>query len=300
MRQEQCPNCATTAKNGTHLAIINCHNCGIDWTYLVEDIQAEALYEDEVYAIVDNRKSVFERIIFSEASKVIHTVESLLKSSKQLSVLDFGCGKGQFLVQAKSSGWHTLGIETAAARATFAQKKYGLEVLNTYYSNGKVASQPFDVITLLHVLEHLPQPISLLQTLVEDNLKEEGVLVIEVPNAQSLQAKIAGLDWMHWDIPKHLSHWNEKSLEKSLRPLGFVVKKRQYYSLHLGVLGMLRALMGKFGYRENIIVDLKGKKKPKTVLLVAALLPLAWILELFAVSTKKGGILRLYFQRENE
>lgn len=299
MRQQQCPNCATTTDFGRHLALVKCTNCGIQWTYLKEDIQADALYEDEVYAVVDNRKSVFERIIFSEATKVIHTSQSLLRSSNQLSVLDFGCGKGQFLMQAKSFGWQTLGLETAAARADFAKKKYGLEVLNTYYEGGKLSSHAFDVITLLHVLEHLPEPMQLLQSLVEHNLKKEGVLVIEVPNAQSLQAWIAGKDWMHWDIPKHLSHWNEKSLEKALLNIGFYKKKTQYYSVHLGVLGMLRALMGKFGYNGNIIVDLKGKKKLGTLILLGILLPLAWIFELVAVGIKRGGVLRVYFQRGN-
>ncbi|UJP65996.1 class I SAM-dependent methyltransferase [Mongoliitalea daihaiensis] len=300
MRQQQCPNCATTTNSGTHVALIQCSTCGIQWTYLKEDIQAEALYEDEVYAVVDNRKSIFERIIFSEATKVIHTAQSLLTASNDLSVLDFGCGKGQFLMQAKSLGWKTLGVETATARAEFAQQKYGLDVLNRYYEGGKLASQGFDVISLLHVLEHLPQPMQLLQSLVDNNLKQGGVLVIEVPNAHSLQAKIAGKDWMHWDIPKHLSHWNEKSLEASLQKIGFYKKKVQYYSVHLGVLGMLRALMGKFGYQGNIIVDLKGKKHWKTLILLGLLLPASWLLELFAVGTKQGGVLRVYFQRGYE
>lgn len=300
MRQQHCPNCTTKPINyPKHLAKVHCHTCGIEWTYLSDDIQAEVLYEDEVYAVVDNRKSVFERIIFSEASKVIHTVQQLLRLSRKLSVLDFGCGKGQFLAQAKAHGWHTVGIETAQARANFATEKYGLAIINEYYKQGKVLDGSFQVITLLHVLEHLPEPIKLLNELINSNLAQDGVLVIEVPNAASWQAQLAGDFWMHWDIPKHLTHWNEKSLTDALKKIGLVPLKTQYYSVHLGVLGMLRALMGKLGYRGNIIVDLKGKKKLGTLLMVAALLPVAWIWELLAVGAKQGGVLRMYLKKEH-
>ncbi|MGY6522142.1 MAG: class I SAM-dependent methyltransferase [Mongoliitalea sp.] len=299
MRQQQCPNCTTPQKSHEHLTKVHCVTCGIEWTYLSEDIQAEVLYEDEVYAVVDNRKSVFERIIFSEASKVIHTAQQLLGLSENVSVLDFGCGKGQFLARAKEQGWKTVGVETAQARATFAKEKYGIEVINEYYKGGKVSKGSFQVITLLHVLEHLPQPMQLLSELVDSNLEEGGVVVIEVPNAASWQAQLAGDDWMHWDIPKHLSHWNENSLTLALKKIGLTTAKTQYYSLHLGVLGMLRALMGKVGYRGNIIVDLKGKKKIGTLVMVAALLPLAWIWEILAVGFKKGGVLRMYLKKEH-
>ncbi len=300
MVQQQCPVCTTPAKAQKHLTKVLCDSCGVLWTYLSEDIQAKALYEDEVYFVVDNRKSIFERIIFSEASKVIKTVQKLIEPSNKPAILDLGCGKGQFLACAKEKGWKTLGIETAKARADFAKEKYGIEVINQYYEGGIVSHGSFQVITLLHVLEHLPRPMELLAQLVDYNLVRGGVLVIEVPNATSWQAKIGGEDWMHWDIPRHLTHWSEESLTAALETLGFKIQKVQYYSLHLGVLGMLRALMGKFGYKRNIIVDLKRKKQIGTLLMVGILLPFAWLLELLAVGAKKGGILRLYLKKKND
>jgi SAM-dependent methyltransferase len=218
MRQTQCPVCQTPTNNfPTANSLISCPSCKVKWTYLPEEFDAEALYSDEVYAVVDNRKSIFERIIFSEAKKVLNKAKKLNPEAKRL--LDFGSGKGLFLYVAESMGWDGIGVETSQDRANFAIEKYGVKVLSEYYSQGKIEGGNFDLITLNHVLEHLPDPIALLEELLKENAK--GLLYTEVPRENSWQAKIAGSNWMHWDIPKHLSHWNEEALGNEIGKLGF-------------------------------------------------------------------------------
>ncbi|MBM3426894.1 MAG: class I SAM-dependent methyltransferase, partial [Bacteroidetes bacterium] len=220
MRQLLCPVCHTppsfSPNSGSR---IPCSSCNVCWTYLPETIDAAALYRDEVYAVVDNRKSIFEKIIFSESRAILKQAKKLLRQAHLL--LDFGSGKGQFLAVAKTLGWQGLGIETEAARGEFAREKYGVDVQIAYYQNGLVGKSPVDLISLNHVLEHLPEPISLLQELVKHNLSKGGLLYLEVPRADSWQAQIAGDAWMHWDIPKHLSHWTEPVLTTQLEALGF-------------------------------------------------------------------------------
>lgn len=298
MRQEKCPVCHAKGEVGLpDLSIQKCDNCQVSWTLVSEDIDLDALYEDKVYAVVDNRKSIFERIIFKEAEKVIKTVAGILNRTKPIKCLDFGSGKGQFLLKAKEAGWQTLGIETAKERADFSKEKYGLEVMEEYYQSGKIADGEFDVISLNHVLEHLPQPIQLLQELTEKNLKPGGVLIVEVPNLESWQSHIAGNKWMHLDIPKHLTHWNEQVLTQKITALGFDKIKSQYFSVHLGVLGMLSALLGNLAYKGNIIYDLKNRKNPGLLIGIALILPLSFLLESLAASLKKTGIIRLYFKK---
>ncbi|ERM81311.1 hypothetical protein P872_10530 [Rhodonellum psychrophilum GCM71 = DSM 17998] len=299
MRQIKCPVCNAPAKNSPpELALVPCHQCGLTWTFIEKAIDAEALYEDEVYAVVDNRKSIFEKIIFGEAKKVIATVSTLLGHEKKTKVLDFGSGKGQFLVQAKLSGWETLGIETSPSRAAFAQEKYGLEIQTGFYQGGKINTGEFDLITLFHVLEHLPEPVALLHELTNKNLSKSGVLVIEVPNYGSWQSRIAAKDWMHLDIPRHLSHWTADQLKNQMKTIGFIPVKQQGFSIHLGVLGMLRAILGKFGYRGNIIFDLKNRRKPLLLASILVTLPLAFVLESLSTLFQKGGVLRIYFRKD--
>jgi len=297
MQQTRCPICHTPpATEPPPLSIHLCANCGSLWTFIPEEIDPNGFYKDEVYAVVDNRGSVVERIIFREAGRVLQQAAACLPAGKR-RLLDFGCGKGQFLAKAKSIGWAGLGIETAAERAGFARDRYGVEVLPEAYSGGKISAGEFDLICLNHVLEHLPEPLRLLKKLLDANLAANGVVYIEVPRADSLQTKIAGSNWIHWDIPRHLTHWTEPGLVKELKRIGYKKIAQRSFSLHLGVLGMLQALMSRFGYRKNLIIGLKRRRSPGLMVAVALLLPLALMAEVFSSLMEKGGITGLYLKR---
>lgn len=299
MRQITCPVCKNTpSKSPKNQSIILCQNCGTRWTFLGNEVDGNSLYSDEVYSIVDNRKSIFERIIFSEAEKVLTKAQKIYAPAK--SILDFGSGKGQFLSVAKSQGWIGLGIETALERANFAKEKYGVEVVSEFYQGGKVDSGDFDLITLNHVLEHLPEPIELIKSLLKENLSLNGMAYIEVPRADSWQAQIAGENWIHWDIPRHLTHWTETGLREQMVKIGFVTVEKRSFSIHLGVLGMLQALLSKFGFRENLILRLKRKKSFGLLVSIGVLLPFAWILESVSTGFGKSGILGIYLKRSEK
>lgn len=298
MRQVSCPVCSSIpSSTPASLSKVDCVHCGLVWTYLPEPINSEELYRDEVYAVVDNRQSIFEKIIFYEAKKVLQKVRIIHPQAKQL--LDFGSGKGQFLAVAKKLHWEGLGIETEKARADFASMNYGVNVKCEYYSEGKIVEVVADLITLNHVLEHLPQPILVLEELLKSNLNSKGLVYVEVPRANSWQALIAGNSWMHWDIPKHLTHWTENVLILQLEKIGFKVAAKRRYSIHLGVLGMLQALLSKLGFKDNLILRLKRKKTSGLILLIGLTLPFAWMLEVLSLFFDKSGIIGLYFQKEN-
>lgn len=299
MKIHSCPVCQTAPSVAPvdEYSLITCSNCHITWTWIGNDIDESVLYQDEVYAVKDNRKSLVERIILFEAWRILKSVEKITGQPDQKSVLDFGCGKGQFLFMARKRGWKTMGVETAKARAAFAVDKYEVTVDTGLYFNGLVRNGNYNLITLLHVLEHLPQPISLMEELTKSNLKAEGLVVLEIPNIRSWQARIAGKKWMHLDIPKHVTHWDEKLLIKEMDKIGFKPVKRQYLSVHLGVLGMLDAILVQLGYKGNIIIDLKNGKPKLLFVAIAIILPPAFLLEAVSGIFRKSGIFRGYFRK---
>ncbi|MFD2034400.1 methyltransferase domain-containing protein [Belliella marina] len=299
MKQTICPVCNTgMEKTQKDKILVQCNSCDVTWTYIGNPVNLEELYQDEVYKVVDNRNSIFEKIIFWESEKIIEKTEMLSESKQPLKILDFGSGKGHFLYKCQQKGWDCHGIETAKDRADFSREKYGVNVSDGFYEGGLVNGGNFDVIALLHVLEHLPDPKGLLKKLLQ-NLKTNGILIIEVPNIDSWQSRVAGENWMHLDLPKHLSHWNGEVLALQMEQLGLVKLCRQNFSFHLGVLGMTQALLSRLGFKKNIIKELKNNKRISLLLPIMLLLPASVFLELLSLVFGKGGILRIYFKNIN-
>jgi SAM-dependent methyltransferase len=240
---------------------------------------------------------MFGRLISFDGNSILRQLARIKSLKKGGALLDFGCGKGVFLNLAAEQGWRTIGIETAPKRADFARTNYGLDVIPDEYSGGKIPIGPFDVITLFHVLEHLTDPRELLKTLVDQNLKPDGVLIVEVPRFDSLQSAVAGSAWIHLDPPRHLSHFSTATLARLIRDLGLQVVASSQSSIHNGLLGMTQGIVSRLGYKKMLIEELKLRRTASLLLMVSAVLPFALALELFAGLFGRGGVVRLYCSR---
>lgn len=135
------------------------------------------------------------------------------------SLLDIGAGTGDFLKIAKQKGWKIQGVEPNENATKLASKK-GIELkpsLNDF--DGK----QFDVVTLWHVLEHIP---NLEETIIKLShlVKPNGTLIIAVPNFKSFDAKFYGKFWAAFDAPRHIWHFSKESI-KSLFSGNFELTK---------------------------------------------------------------------------
>jgi len=137
-------------------------------------------------------------------------IDSFSSNTKRL--LDVGCGTGEFLKAAKQKGWNITGIEPSERARQAANKKtdnaiFGVEDFQ------KLAPKSYDIITLWHVLEHLPnleEQLSLFKKL----LKFNGILIVAVPNFKSYDAKYYQNFWAAYDAPRHLWHFSKQSIFK--------------------------------------------------------------------------------------
>ena len=135
------------------------------------------------------------------------------------SLLDVGAGTGDFLKIAKEKGWQVHGMEPNKNASKLASEK-GIELKS---SLNDFAKKQFDIVTLWHVLEHIPnleETISKLSNLV----KPHGTLIIAVPNFKSYDANYYGKFWAAYDAPRHLWHFSKVSIE-TLFSENFELKK---------------------------------------------------------------------------
>jgi len=191
-------------------------------------------YESEAYiSHTDSSKSNLDKIYqFVKNYTIIKKVKLInsFKTEEKL-ILDIGCGTGDFLKSCKINGWNVVGVEPNEKAKNSALKK-----VNTINSNislvfekienllEKENFKKFDVITMWHVLEHVPhleEYILYLETL----LKPNGRLIIAVPNYKSYDAKYYGKFWAAFDVPRHLWHFSQKSIEELFSKKKMIIEK---------------------------------------------------------------------------
>jgi 2-polyprenyl-3-methyl-5-hydroxy-6-metoxy-1,4-benzoquinol methylase len=117
-------------------------------------------------------------------------------------LLDVGCGDGQFLATMRQWGWQVTGVEPDPAAAGVAHSR-GLDVRIGTVSEAGLEFDSYDVVTLSHVIEHVPDPVSTLRACTK-LLKPGGVLHATTPNAGSDGAIRFGPHWRGWECPRHL------------------------------------------------------------------------------------------------
>ncbi len=281
-------------KSPGELYLINrCNHCGMVFTSYDHDVDPAQLYDQNDYTVKDTRSSIFFKIQKWEYDAVISRIKKIC-GLDTLTLLDFGSGKGLFLHFADRKGCLVKGIESSKPRAEYAKTYFGLEINTDYYSTGTVFDQKFDVLTSFHVLEHLENPSGLLDNLVKYNLKSGGLLIVEVPNFSSWQSAWAGNSWLHLDVPRHLGHFDDRSFKRVVNGAECTIIKKEYFSFHLGIIGMIQTLFSWFGYKGFLIAELKKRKSWTLIVKIALILPFAILLESLAVLFRKGGIIRYY------
>jgi 2-polyprenyl-3-methyl-5-hydroxy-6-metoxy-1,4-benzoquinol methylase len=125
------------------------------------------------------------------------------------SILDIGCGTGDFLLTMQKAGWHVTGSEPSDKARIQAETKLGQPI----HSDIKLIDAKFDVITLWHVLEHIPDLQNTFNRITE-LLTQNGTLIIAVPNHKSFDARYYKEHWAGLDVPRHLWHFSPKSLSQ--------------------------------------------------------------------------------------
>lgn len=131
-------------------------------------------------------------------------------------LLDLGCGSGNYLHAFQRLGWEAYGVDNSPLAAEQVRKTFGLKVITGELEETNFPDGYFDVITLIHVLEHLRDPVGTLQE-VSRILARGGLILLALPNVRSLPAWVFGSHWFALDVPRHLYHFSPATLRHLLR-----------------------------------------------------------------------------------
>lgn len=234
----QCPCCGNAAivkilsvkdftVSNEYFDIWHCHNCTLRFTQKIPDITSIGLYYQSAAYVShsDTHEGLVNRFYHFVRNYTLRLKRKLVQTitAKQKGIiLDIGAGTGAFAHTMQSAGWKITGLEPDATARQNALQKYSLQ-LQTPETLYRLQSKQFDAITLWHVLEHVHDLHQYLETF-HRILKDDGKLMIAVPNYTSYDATVYGEYWAAYDVPRHLYHFSPKSIEVLAGLKGFTVK----------------------------------------------------------------------------
>ncbi len=167
-------------------------------------------------------------------------------------LLDYGAGSGAFARFMAGRGFEAVGLEPYSLGTTLEEKN--LRLVRAPLAKVKDSLGKFDVITMWHVLEHLEQPVPLLQEL-RSMLAPGGSLVVSVPNFASWQSEVFKGGWFHLDPPRHLLQFEPATLEDCLRRAGFSVSQQVPFLPEYGTSGWIQSALNRVLPHKNFLYE---------------------------------------------
>lgn len=286
-------------------SVRRCAACGLGWTEPpVPDSEIGSWYPQAYYGSGNVRfHPLLERLIRLFRFRRASLIRRLAVSGK---VLDVGCGRGFLLKTLRSLGFEPHGVELSEHAAWNAVHKLHIPVHVGPLATAPYAPGSFSAVVFWHTLEHFTEPFAMVKKAAE-LLKPGGLLVVAVPNSESLQSSLTGPDWFHLDVPRHYWHFGAGSLRAALEKAGFSVVQEDHFSFEQNPYGWLQSLLNLVTPRFNFLYDwLKAKsarsaplrRNPRQALLTLALTPLlaplAVLLTVVEAGLRRGGTVEMY------
>jgi len=204
--------------------LYKCSSCGFVLTQNIPNQESIGIYyKSDVYishsdtnkGLINKIYHVARAIMLDKKAKLVEQISGIRKGK----LLDIGTGLGYFPNHIKSRGWQVQGIEQDEQTRNQAIKSFNFKIESPealYLMN----NQEFDIISLWHVLEHVHDLAGYMKA-IKSNLKDEGYLVVALPNSSSPDAKYYDKFWAAYDVPRHLWHWNPTTFEQFAIKNGF-------------------------------------------------------------------------------
>jgi 2-polyprenyl-3-methyl-5-hydroxy-6-metoxy-1,4-benzoquinol methylase len=246
---KKCPVCSTSSfeklfdcedfsVSHETFSISACTHCGLKATNpRPDDALLSKYYETKNYIshsgaatnIVDKIYLIARRLTLKQKLKLINRYQ--IPPGK---LLDYGCGTGEFINTCKTGGWKVNGVEPAKTARIKSEELNGIKIFDSVDQ----VTDCYDIITMWHVLEHIPDLEHTLSTLSR-SLSTKGTMFIAVPNYQSYDASVYKNYWAAYDVPRHLWHFDKSVMRKLLAKFSLQIKQIQPMKLDSFYVSML-------------------------------------------------------------
>ncbi len=177
-------------------------------------------------------EELYRRTVLQDHARFLQQAMAHAKAAEGRAplMMDVGCGGGLLLRLMRERGHRVLGMDFSLDAASIAWRQNGVPALCASLPQPPLADASVTLLSMFHVLEHLYEPQTYLET-AHRLLAPEGRLVIQVPNAASWQFLLFGEDWNGIDVPRHIHNFKLRDLEVLLDRCGFVPVRTKHFSL---------------------------------------------------------------------
>lgn len=285
--------------------VLKCKNCGLVYTDAKIN-NFEKFYKEEFRDKTGKRfHGIFEKVVNHIEKK---RVNKLLKYKKNGRILDVGCGRSIFLKELKKRGWDVYGIEIFEENVNFLKKEYNIQMFNGDFCKIDLPEKFFDVVAFWHVFEHVQNPLEALNK-IKRILKDDGIVIMELPNIDSAQAKIFKENWFHLDVPRHIYHYSPNNLCPQIQKCGFSILKIQGGENFYNLFGFFQSVLNKLGNKSDVFNIMKKNQQHKglqsyikfiNILFSYIVLTIPMFVFCFLEnSLKKWGVFEVYFKNKS-
>jgi 2-polyprenyl-3-methyl-5-hydroxy-6-metoxy-1,4-benzoquinol methylase len=231
-------------------------------------------YPPEYYGSGERYHPFLERLLRTLYARRARRVQRMQGKAPGFA-LDVGCGRGHLLRELRLLGWRVMGTELSDVSARYARDVFHLDVRTANLEDLALPDAEVDVVILWHVLEHVPEPSSLLGEIARV-LRPGGTLLVAVPNFGSFEARLTKWRWFHLDVPRHLNHSTRMSLEKMLRDVRLRPYAVSFVAPEYDTFSFVQSTLNALGLRHNALYNLIRTRGAKPIQGATRRAPVAW------------------------
>jgi len=204
--------------------IVSCKSCGFALTqdFPSEDVIGKYYDAPEYISHSDTNKGIINALYHLARKMALKSKSKIVSRyvpKKTGMLLDIGSGTGYFLNKMKEKKWIVTGVEKSETARQYAKQKFDIDCQDSEYLY-EISCKTKDAVTMWHVLEHLEHLNSVLEHL-QQILKDDGAVIIALPNKKSLDARHYNEYWAAYDVPRHLWHFSPSDFKYLANRHGF-------------------------------------------------------------------------------